>query len=106
FVLAVRGDRKAVRPKRAAIDGVQANQMALTGLLIAAGDEQALAPEHGRRMAFAGQFRFPDAVVVGPGDGGGTDAGAVGHAEAGPILALGWPRDEAQEADTARGADE
>src|SRR5262245_17592641 len=89
FMLAVIGDGVLPGPERSAVFAIQADNQPLSTLHITVGDEEPIAPEDGRGVPFAGELDFPEAVLLGPRDIGGADAGAVGTTEAGPVLREG-----------------
>ena len=80
---------KILSPEQPAIVCIEAEGGDAAGFIAGAGEENAVAPKDGRRMAAAGQFDFP--IDVSAADFGGNgfgvaDAAAVRAAKAGPFL--------------------
>src|SRR5262249_25455863 len=82
------------RPLRLAAQAVQAEEEAVAGLLVAGGQEDAVAVDHWRRVAPAGDGHVPaDVLGFAPGErGSGVERGAVAARPAPPGPVLGDER--------------
>src|SRR5208283_569032 len=88
------------QPHAAAVRGAQTVDEPLACLFLGAGKENALAPEHGRRMADVRQVYFPVMIFLRPLDrnrGCRAESRTVRAAEARPFLAAGRHAQQAQE---------
>src|SRR5205085_1216607 len=92
----------ALLPDDLAVACVFTDGVWFAGCFIGAGEENLLAPKHGRRVPDTRQGRLP--VVVGRRDRCGNgrrlaDPGAVGAPETGPILGIAWLKANQQQAE-------